>query len=129
MKKWILILLYGFALNLVWEKLHSVLYVYYKDGPITEFILLRAALIDAFVIFILIWLLRLLPGFLRRPWLIIFAGTIVAVTIEWWALYTNRWLYAEMMPIIPIINTGLTPTFQLGLLGYIVYKLVFRTKN
>ena len=129
MKKWLIIFIYGFLLNLVWENLHSALYLHYKNGPITGFILLRAALVDAFIILILIWLLRGLPfKFFHRPWAIILLGVIVAIFVEQWALNTGRWTYTEIMPIIPIINTGLTPTLQLGLLGYITYKLIFKRR-
>ncbi len=50
MKKWILVFVYAFGLNLIWENLHSFLYVHYKQGPITEFILVRAAISDALII-------------------------------------------------------------------------------
>ena len=126
MRKWVFVFLLGFVFNLIWENLHSALYLHYQGGIITEFILVRAALWDALIILILILLFRTFKKFARYSFLIIIAGIIISIAIEWFALYTDRWAYAEIMPIIPIIKTGLTPTIQLGLLGYIVYKLVFR---
>lgn len=48
------------------------------------------------------------------------------VAIEMWALYTERWVYNSLMPIIPIIRIGLTPTIQLAVTDFIVERLVFR---
>lgn len=123
MKKWILTFIYAFGLNLIWENLHSFLYTDYKGGPINVFILVRASLVDAFIILGLIILFRLIFKKRRYSWVIILAGIIVSVFIEKWALGTGRWLYKDIMPIIPILNIGLTPAIQLGLLGYIVYMM------
>lgn len=126
LKKLIFAFFIAFALNFVWENLHSFLYIHYKGGEITEFILLRASLVDALIIFFLI-----LPFvFLKKhSWLIILGGVIIAIIIELFALYTNRWNYTDTMPIIPIVNIGLTPTVQLGLLGYLTYNLIFKWYN
>ena len=129
MKKWILVFILAFGLNSIWENLHSLLYVHYKQGLITEFVLVRAALSDALIILGMVFFLRLVPAFARRPWLSIVVGVIIAVGIEWWALGSARWAYKDIMPVIPFLNTGLTPTIQLGLLGYIVYKLGFKNKK
>ncbi len=126
MKKWILVFIFAFVFNLIWEFGHSFLYLSYKGGEITEFILVRAALTDAVIILGIIFLLRLIPVFVRRPWLIIIIGVIISIAIEWWALGSSRWIYKDIMPIVPILNTGLTPTIQLGLLSYIIYKLSFK---
>lgn len=126
MKKWILVFLIALGLNLIWENLHSVLYVHYQGGPITELILLRAALVDALIILGLILIVRLIPWLVKYDWLIILLGIIVSLIIEYWAIGSGRWLYKEIMPIIPLLKTGLTPTIQLGLLGYLSYRLVFK---
>jgi hypothetical protein len=64
-----------------------------------------------------------LTAFKNKNWLIIFIGILIAIFNEWYGLNTGRWLYNDLMPIIPIIKTGLTPTIQLGLLGYFSYKI------
>jgi hypothetical protein len=55
--------------------------------------------------------------------MIIVIGMIVAVLNERYGLSTGRWTYDDLMPIIPIIKTGLTPTLQLGIFGYVAYKI------
>jgi len=34
-------------------------------------------------------------------------------------------MYNELMPIIPILNVGLSPTIQLGLTGYLAYRAIW----
>lgn len=123
MKRYFIIFLSAFFLNVLWENVHSLLYANYKGGVITEFILLRASLFDAVVItFILIPFIHV--GALKnKSWLIIIAGICIAVFNEWYGLNTARWAYNSFMPILPIITVGLTPTLQLGLLGYLSFKI------
>ena len=123
MKRLISIFLFSFATNVIWENLHSYLYVGYRGGRITEFILLRASFWDAVMITIILLPFLYLHFFKKRSWLIFIIGITVAVAIEWYALGTDRWAYNSLMPIIPFLDTGLTPTIQLGLLGYLTYKL------
>lgn len=113
----------AFGLNAVWENLHSYLYVHYQGGAITEFILLRATFADAVIITLIALPFLFLPAFKKRAWLIVPMGVIVAVSMEWYALGTGRWAYNALMPIIPLLQTGLTPTIQLGLLGYLSYRI------
>ena len=128
MKNVFLIFLLSFILNIVWENLHSLLYAGYMGGKITEFILLRASLGDAVIITILSLPFVFIPSFKRKAWLIIFIGVLVSIFIELYALNTGRWIYNEYMPIIPILGIGLTPTIQLGLLGYLSYWFVMRKR-
>jgi hypothetical protein len=114
----------SFVLNLIWENLHSYLYAGYMGGRITQLILLEASLIDALLI-----ILISLPFIYRekwrgKSWLIIPFGIIISIIIELGALYLGRWSYNEYMPLIPLLRVGLTPTIQLGLLGYISYKFL-----
>lgn len=124
MKKIFLIFLLAFIFNLLWENIHSYLYVHYQGEAITQLILIRAALFDAFFITVLSWPFIYLKYFNQRLWYAIIIGVIFAIILERFALYTNRWSYTELMPVIPIIKTGLTPTIQLGLLAFVTYKLL-----
>jgi len=122
MKRVFLIFAVAFLLNLAWENAHAALYDNYMGGEITEFILARAAVADAtFISFLtapfLIW-----SKLKRQEWLIVAMGLVVAIGLEWWALETGRWAYNEHMPIVPYLQVGLTPTIQLGLLGYVSFK-------
>lgn len=122
MKQISLIFVVALVLNALWENLHSFLYVNYMGGTITEFILLRASLFDAFLI-IIISIPFIYFSFLKnKTWLIIIFGILIAILNEWYGLQTGRWMYSEFMPIIPILKTGLSPTLQLGVLGHLSFK-------
>lgn len=113
----------SFALNFVWEHLHSLLYVHYQGGPITDAILFRATLGDALFITALsipFYRIRFLS---KRVWIVIPVAILGAICLELFALSTERWAYSNLMPLVPYIKTGLTPTIQLGLLGYISLKI------
>ncbi|MEX0652155.1 MAG: hypothetical protein WD153_01685 [Candidatus Paceibacterota bacterium] len=129
MKKWFLVFIYAFGLNLIWENAHHFLYVHYKGEPITELMLFRAAFVDAVIILALIFALQLFAISRRYPSLLILGGVIVSVGIEYWALGIERWEYTYMMPLVPFLVVGLTPTIQLGLIGYFVYRITFRKNN
>lgn len=92
-------------------------------GRITEFILVRASLFDAILITLILVPFVYLNSFKNKAWLIVIIGIVVAVFNEWYGLGTGRWMYNSLMPVLPIIKVGLTPTFQLGVLGYLTYKL------
>src|SRR3989344_8961018 len=88
----------AFITNVIWETLHSLLYVSYKSYPITEFILLRAALVDALIITLLA-LPFIKYNFLgKRLWLILPFGVLMSTVIEIWPLQTGRWVYDMSMP-------------------------------
>ncbi|KKR21274.1 MAG: Membrane protein [Parcubacteria group bacterium GW2011_GWE2_39_37] len=126
MKKWNIVFGSALILNFIWENLHSALYLHYKQGAITEFILLRASLVDAIIIILLVGIFLFLGLLPKYDWLIIITGILVSVNIELWALATERWAYSPAMPILPILDIGLTPAVQLGLTGYLAYHLGFR---
>lgn len=125
MKEYIKIFFLGFFLNFIWENLHSLLYLHYRGGPISQLILLRASLVDALIIVGLIFFLRLIFKQGERAWLLFFGGLAVAVFLEKWALGSGRWQYREAMPLIPFLGVGLTPAVQLGFLAYLINWLVF----
>jgi hypothetical protein len=122
------IFLISFFLNLIWENLHSFLYDNYKGGVITQSILLHATFIDALMITLIILPFILFPNFKRFSYLIILIGITLAVSIELWALGTSRWEYNSYMPIIPFLSVGLTPTIQLGFLGYISFIILNKSR-
>jgi cadmium resistance protein CadD (predicted permease) len=123
-KKLALIFGYAFLFNLVWENLHSYFYVHYRGGEITQLVLWRAAAFDAVFITILGFIFLKTPFLKKRIWLSFIFGFIAAVLIEWQALGSGRWIYNEYMPILPLLNVGLTPVIQLGALSYLIFYIV-----
>ena len=126
MKKWFLVFILSFSLNWLWENFHSNLYVHFQGGQITPAVLLYASLVDALIITAAIILFRRLPLADQKIWFLILALVAISIFIEWRALLTNRWAYNNLMPIIPWLKIGLTPTIQLGLTGYLTHFFFFR---
>ena len=124
MNKLIKIFLVSFALNFIWENLHSILYVTYKGGAVTQLILARATLVDALILTILSLPFIYIYFFKRKKWLIIPICLIISILIEIYALGTSRWAYDYGMPIIPYLNVGITPVLQLGIIGYLTYIFI-----
>lgn len=87
-------------------------------------VLIRASLFDALFITLLSLPFIFIKYFNRRLWLALIIGLVFAIALERYTLATGRWAYNDLMPIIPIIKTGLTPTFQLGLLSLMIYKIL-----
>jgi hypothetical protein len=125
----IIVFVLAFIGNFVWEHLHSVLYVHYQGGVITNAILLRAAIFDAFVITLFAIPMLFISYLRKRLWVAFVVGVAFAICLEWFALATARWEYTSAMPIIPLIHTGLTPTIQLGLIAWAIYSLVLWYKK
>lgn len=122
MRNWIALFIASFALNFVWESFHSLFYVHYLGGPITYFILARAAIFDAFIILALAYVLRGLAS-KGVVVLLVVTCTFFSVLLEIWALGLGRWAYNAYMPLLPFINVGLTPALQLGITSYIAYNM------
>ncbi|OHA92431.1 MAG: hypothetical protein A2665_00335 [Candidatus Zambryskibacteria bacterium RIFCSPHIGHO2_01_FULL_46_30] len=123
MKKILLIFATAFILNAVWENLHAFLYDNYMGDKITELVLLRATLADAVMITVITLPFVLFPSWRRQNWIIIFVGLVLAIGIERYALLTDKWAYNVYMPIVPFLSVGLTPTIQLGLLGFLSFRI------
>lgn len=126
LKKYILpfvvVFVLALALNIFWEFFHSLLYVHYRGGEITNLVLLRAAFFDASFITLLSIPIFFNSFLRRRLWLVFVFGIFFAIGLEKYALETGRWAYNSYMPIIPILKTGLTPSIQLGLSGWVAIK-------
>lgn len=123
MRRIILIFIIAFILNLIWENTHFVLYDNYMGGEISRLILFRASVSDAIYISIIGALVLYFPYLHKNIWVACLMLVSISIFIEIWALGTGRWAYNALMPIIPFLSVGLTPSIQLGLLGYVSFKM------
>lgn len=127
-KRGILKLIYVFvlavALNFAWENAHAPLYASYKGGAITQSVLFRASVADAVYILLLALIFMQVPFFKKRLWLVVPMGFVISASIEWWGLVGGRWVYSVAMPIIPYLDVGLTPLIQIGVLAYLIFRMV-----
>lgn len=113
-----LVFVAAFVFNFLWEHAHSVLYVSYQSGAITNLVLFRAAIFDAAVITLFSFPFFRLKPLQRQRWLLYALLVAFAIALEKWALATDRWVYTDIMPLVPILQVGLTPAIQLALLSF-----------
>lgn len=113
----IFLFIVGVLINLAWENLHAGLYLHYRGNLITSSILFRASLVDGLVIALLYaFSLRFAP---RRVVHLAFCvlALCFAIGLEVFALKTNRWSYAGLMPLVPFFHVGWSPAVQLAITG------------
>ena len=56
------------------------------------------------------------------------AGFVLAAGIEYRALYLGKWSYAESMPVVPILELGVSPLLQM-MVGPVMLALMSRRRT
>ncbi len=114
----------SFLLNFVWENAHAGLYVHHKGKKIVQKTLIIATLGDVVILFVFALLWWYVPLLQNNSWFVIPLGLVIAIWMERYALSVKRWAYKETMPIIPYIRTGVSPTIQLAVTGFILLAIL-----
>ncbi|GAC1425583.1 MAG: hypothetical protein NVS1B13_18340 [Flavisolibacter sp.] len=126
-------LILAFLLNIVWELGQLPLFKGADYNIKHIFLCTLASLADAIMV-LLIYLGLALAfkapfWFHRRKWLLIVIAMIIGGTggilAEIRNLNAGNWSYSDSMPIIPIVNVGLTPVLQFMLLPILIYYSSF----
>lgn len=130
-------LLFGFMSNFVWEMMQMPLFAYPAAASLTEINMacVQAAAGDALMLVIMFWIFAVVLK--SRHWLFhltpariaLFLLPGIAMTVAFEALATgplHRWVYAEAMPTLPILGTGLAPIVQWLVLPPFILWLVRR---
>lgn len=131
------IFLLAFVCNMIWEMFHMLLYKNNLYNGKHIFICALASIADALMVLLIYFLFALI--FKNPLWaksltaskiiMLVFIGGIGATISETIHLSVGNWNYAASMPIVPIINVGLSPILQFMLLPAIIYYLSFRLKG
>ena len=116
--------LIAFVLHLVFETSHVFLYTGYEDLSPYLPITVWAAIGDVFYtlgIYLVFALFKRDVLWMRNisktdVFMLAVAGFLLAVGIEWKALFLERWVYLPSMPIIPFLEVGLSPVLQMTIL-------------
>jgi hypothetical protein len=130
-------LLLAFVLNFAWEVIQMPLY---KDASFDiEHIAFcaLASVADAIMVLLIYFGFALIyrnPLWVRnltlpRILLLMFVGTIGAVVAEMRHVSAGNWAYDKAMPIIAVVDVGLSPVLQFMLLPVIIYYLSFKMKK
>ncbi|MGY3053114.1 hypothetical protein ACVWYG_001311 [Pedobacter sp. UYEF25] len=121
----------AFLLNAIWEVLQIPLYAGGTYSWAHILFCLLASVADAIMVLLIYFALALVY---RKPlWIqnltpngivsLILAGFIGAVLAETRHLSIGTWRYADIMPVIPILNVGLSPVVQFMILPLLIYTL------
>ncbi len=101
----------AFLLNLLYELLHSLLYITCIEASLQKYVhlMLRGAIFDGFVIVMIYYI--------ARGNIVLFISIAIAFAYFWevYSLRSQKWEYSKKMPMI--LGVGATPLFQLALTG------------
>ncbi len=120
---------FAFVLNLVWELAHLPLYQNNVYDALHLALCALASIADAIMVLLIYFSLALIykNAFwikdinIQRSLILIVIGGAGAVLAEIRHVSQGDWTYDSSMPIIPIVNVGLSPILQLMLLPLIIY--------
>lgn len=130
-------LVLAFLLNFAWEVIQMPLF---KDASFNiEHIAFcaLASVADAIMVLLIYFCFALIyrnPLWvenltLPRILLLMLVGAIGAIIAEMRHVSAGSWAYGKSMPIIPIVDVGLSPVLQFMLLPTLIYYLSFKIKN
>ena len=129
-KKIIFIVIFAFIFNLSWEVSHSLLYKTITDMSASQYVprILQASAGDIIIILSIFLFISIFNSSLN--WTIkkkksiilsVICGTIISIGFELYAKAVQRFEYNASMPIIPLINVGLTPVLQMIIIPLLVF--------
>ena len=109
--------------NLIWETLHLPLYTLWEQGSVQEqaFAVLHCTGGDLLIATTTLILTLLLTGnsawpvsrFYRVAVMTTCSGVLYTIFSEWLNIVLRKsWAYSELMPVVPLIDTGLSPLLQ-----------------
>lgn len=132
--KFFFIAFFAFLLNLAWEVPHSLLYKTTTEMSQPEFVprILKASAGDIIMVLIIFLGISLynksLAWNLNKENIIlsVIISAIIAIAFELYAQYTHRFEYLPSMPLIPIMNIGITPVLQMVVTPLMVFYLIER---
>ena len=128
--------IFAFLLNFVWEFWQVPFFEGMPTAPHWEAIKFctRATFGDAAIALVAFWAVAAVRSraWMLRPrakevWAFTLLGVGITIAAEW--LFTevwDRWSYAELMPILPVLGTGLMPVLQWILLPPLTVWFVHR---
>ena len=111
---------YTFMLHTLWENVQGPLYFGYQTPAQWVPMALYGTAGDVMYTFLVYWLYRWWIGsrsLVARDFMLLAGiGFVLAIGIELKAMYFELWSYAPTMPLIPLLNVGLSPILQMTLL-------------
>ena len=124
----------GFLLNLIWENVQAPLYEGYTNFWDHFMMCFWASIVDAAVILLLYALFAL--WYKDTFWMkhlnwkkglvLMLLGAAVAFGFEYWAFENEVWAYTDRMPVVDVLEIGLSPLLQMMLLPLLTFYVSYR---
>lgn len=132
-----LIAVASFVLHFVWELFHVQLYTGYENWTGNIPVVLLAAIGD---VLYTLGAFALVSGFKgdvewipNAKWqdyfMLVTLGFLIALFVEYKGLALHRWQYVPDMPLIPLLQVGLSPIIQMALLLPFTIWIVSRVQS
>lgn len=131
------LLLFGFVINFVWEMLQMPLFEFPAQSSLAQMnlVCVQASAGDALMVVVAYWIVAaaqrdknwIFHSSVRSLGLFLIPGIVMTIAFE--AMATgplHRWAYAEAMPTIPGLGTGVAPLAQWLILPLIIVYVVNR---
>ncbi|HXI00033.1 MAG TPA: hypothetical protein VNI52_07170 [Sphingobacteriaceae bacterium] len=129
-----IVLIIAFLFNLAWEVAQLPIYQDYAYNFEHIAFCALASVADAIMVLLLyysfsliyrtsLWVKNLTR---QRIILLILVGGVGAILGEIRYTSEGNWAYANVMPIIPVVNAGLSPVLQFMILPILIYYLGFQ---
>ncbi|MBM3206319.1 MAG: hypothetical protein FJZ43_01730 [Candidatus Staskawiczbacteria bacterium] len=123
--------LLAFAINLIYELLHSVLYKTCIEMTVKKYVplIFKASIVDAVwitIFYVITFFIFKNENPLKNYYQL---GLFFSISIVWayfWEIYSTkhkRWEYSNQMPIF--LKAGVTPLIQLYITGIIAFFIIF----
>lgn len=133
----LIVMIVAYVLNFTWEVIQMPLYKNSSYSIEHVAFCALAAVADAIMTFLLyfgfafiykkpLWAQKII---FPQVLILMLAGGIGAIGAEIRHISLGSWAYAKSMPIIPIVNVGLSPVLQFMLLPVCIYYLSFQLKK
>lgn len=136
-------LLFVAGANLIWETLHLPLYTIWEEGTISELAFAAVHCTGGDILIALSSLVLALVlvgdgGWPERKYGVVAALAMIfglgyTILSEWLNIVVRQsWAYSEMMPVIPVIDAGLSPIAQwivLPLAGFWFARRPLRSRS
>lgn len=127
---YLLITITGFILSFLWENLHFSLYENYPQW-MEQIYFVLCSLADVLLIFLVYFLVATI--FRNAYWIHHFTAAqiltalvisaMVSFMAEKIALYMNWWTYTDQMPMVPLLDIGMSPFLAITLLPTFTFLL------
>jgi hypothetical protein len=114
----------AFLFHFIWENSHISLYTNYEKMEIGIPVPLLATFGDVFYTLMAFFVVSLFKR--SMLWINNFSvrvagqlsliGALIALFVEYKAMYFAKWAYSDLMPVIPYLSVGISPIVQMALL-------------